>query len=241
MSKKILLALQFWNGDKDQAMRLARTIADMQPGRCDNADFLFMSRFDCTQDAPTIQEVSRKFNVFQAVSRRRGTGWPHGCNDLWFGTLDHIYSKTVARQMPEYKAILTFEADCAPTASNWVNELHRAWDLAAPAQIVGSLIPGKDGGHDHINGNMMFTGDLAALKWVTRDVGGCHARGGWDYLLAPQFKKRGWADCPGMRSDYRMETMTREYFEHLITSGVFFHHGCKDGSSLALVQERFVN
>ena len=76
---KILLALQFWKGDKDQAMRVARLIADLEPRHTDFADFLFVSRFDCEQDLATVEYVSQKFNVHTYVNRhRRGTGCRHG-------------------------------------------------------------------------------------------------------------------------------------------------------------------
>jgi len=236
MENKILLALQFWDGDKDRAMQLARLIADLESRHSDAADFLFVSRYDCSQDAETIKHVSKKFNVHAYVNKQRGQLWPHGCNALWFGTMDWVFGYGEAERIPPYKAILTFEADCAPLAPNWISELSREWD-AKSTKVVGALqtSPGP-----HINGNALFSGDKAFLKWVSREVGGCTPHAGWDYVLAPQFKKWGWADSKLFRSWWNYPTMTEETFKQLGREGVAFFHGCKDESLLNHVRRRFL-
>ncbi len=57
---KILIALQFWKGDRDMAMKLARLMADLEPKHSDDADVLFISRFDTMQDVDAVKYVSRK-------------------------------------------------------------------------------------------------------------------------------------------------------------------------------------
>lgn len=235
---KLLLALQYWEGDKEQAGKLARLMADLEPGRSDQADLLLVSRFDCTHDVEVIRHVSAKFNTHVYINRfRRGTGWPHGCNDLWFGTMDWLYAESECKRVPDYKAILTFEADSCPLAPNWISQLSAEWDRLQPAKVVGSLLqaPGE-----HINGNAMFSGDKAFLKWVARDVGGCTPHGGWDYVLAPEFKKRGWADSPFMRSFWGTKSMGAEQLKGLQVGGVSFLHGVKDDSVIRAVREAFV-
>ncbi len=238
MSNKILLALQFWDGDKEQAMKNARLIADLQGKPSDQADFLFMARFDCEQDISTVTRVSSKFETHVVTNRRRrGQGWPHGCNDLWFGVMDWVYCQKEAKRIPDYKAVLTFEADAIPLSPNWINQLHAEWDKAK-VPVVGALqkSPGP-----HINGNAMFSGDLKFLHWVSREVGGCTPVGGWDYVLARDFQKRGWADAKSMRSDWQMKTMAPERFEELLKQQVTFHHGCKDDSGIRHVRSRFIS
>lgn len=237
-AQKILLALQFWRGDKDQAMALARLIADLCPAPCEDADFLFVSRFDCNHDLDTVKHVARRFKVHQYVNRRRGTEWPHGCNDLWFGTMDWAFTFGEAKRIPTYKAILTFEADSCPLSPNWISELSAQWDRLRPAKVVGPLLqhPGE-----HINGNALFSGDKEFLHWVARKVGGCTPAGGWDYVLRHEFKKRGWADCPPMKSFWKTPTMTEPSFLDLVSQGVVFLHGVKDDSVLKHVRKRFIN
>lgn len=216
--RKILLALQFWNGDKARAMEVARLIADLEPRLSEKADFLFVSRFDCSQDEDTIKYVSRKFYTHHYINRTRGEMWPHGCNALWFGTMDWVYSHGLAKRVPDYKAVLTFEADAFPLAPNWVSELHQEWDRVN-VKVLGALqsSPGP-----HINGNALFSGDPAFLKWVAREKGGCRPSGGWDYLLASEFRKRGWSNSNLFRSWWGYPTMTRETFDSLVAQGVVF-------------------
>lgn len=238
MSNKILLALQFWNGDKEQAMKTARLIADLQTGFSEQADFLFMARFDAEQDHSTVTKLSSKFNTHVVTNRRRrGTGWPYGCNDLWFGTMDWVYGHKEANKIPDYKAVLTFEADAIPLSANWITQLHTEWDTAKKF-VVGALqkAPGP-----HINGNAMFSGDMKFLHWVSRQVGGCSPMGGWDYLLAKEFQRRGWADAKSMRSEWQMKTMTEDRFTELLKQNVTFHHGCKDDSGIRHVRSRFLS
>jgi len=237
MSDKLLLALQFYGGDKEMAMRLARLIADLEPRHSEFADFLFVSRFDCEQDLKTVEYVSQKFNTHTYINRhRRGTGWPHGPNDLWFGTMDHIYDFSQAKRFPPYKAVLTFEADACPLVPNWHRELSRAWD-EKPVKVLGSLLqyPGW-----HINGNALFSADLKFLYWVSRQIGGCSPISGWDFKLAKEFKQAGWADCPKMNSHWQTKTMSEERIEELRNSGVVFLHGVKDNSVIAHMRKRFV-
>lgn len=236
MGNKILLAIQFWKGDKERAMQVARLIADLEPRHSDQADFLFVSRFDCTHDDDTVKYVSRKFNVHTYINRSRGELWPHGCNTLWFGTMDWIFSYGMAERIPPYKAVLTFEADAFPLVPNWVSMLSEEWDQAK-VKILGAMqiYPAR-----HINGNAMFSCDPAFLKWIARTKGGCTPHAGWDFILADEFRRKGWADCPKMRSWWGYPTMPRETFEDLTRQGVIFFHGCKDDSIIRHVRERFL-
>lgn len=235
--KKLLLALQFWERDREQAMKVAKLIADLQPGFCEIADFLFVARFDCEQDMKAIEYVSRKFNVHHFINTRfRGAEWPFGCNSLWFGTMDWVFTMTEAQRIPEYKAVLTFEADACPLTPNWLTDLSAFWDKAN-TKVVGAL---QSNPAPHINGNAFFSCNLGFLKWIARDVGNCTPHAGWDFVLAQAFKKHGWADCPAMRSWWQMATMPPETFDQLTREGVVFFHGCKDDSVLRQVREKFV-
>lgn len=235
--KKLLLALQFWEKDRPAAMDVARLIADLHPGFCETADFMFVARFDCEQDMKTIDYVSRKFNVHHFVNTKfRGAEWPHGPNALWFGTMDFVFSMSEAKRIPDYKAVLTFEADACPLTPNWLSVLSQEWDKAE-TKVLGAM---QTAPAPHVNGNALFSCDLPFLKWIARDVGGVTPHAGWDFVLANAFKKKGWADCPSMRSWWNMATMDKGTFEDLCKQGVVFHHGVKDDSLRRLVRQRFV-
>lgn len=233
--QKILLALQFWNGDKVEAMKRARLIADLSFKHSDKADFLFFSRFDTTHDPETIKHVSRKFDTHYAVNRRRGIGWPSGCNDLFFGMVDWVYSQKEAGRVPDYKAILAFEADSCPLHSNWINQLSESWDKAK-SKIHGPLLENGP----HVNGNCLVSAEMKFLKWLSRTKGGCSPIGGWDYLMYGDFKPWGISDAPCMKSWWRVPTMDSATYEGLLSQNVCFLHGVKDDSLVRLVRKKYV-
>lgn len=243
-SNKLLLALQFWNGDRSQALKLARLLADLEVGHCNIADFLFVSRFDTAHDQATIKHVSRKFNVFSYVSKGRGTGWPAGCNDLLLGTVGWFYHKKAAGQIPGYKAIFCFEADGIPMRKDWIAGLHQEWDRVNAKNKIfqaGAWLPnGPDSiGTGHINGNCLLTGDLPLLKWFLGVAGGVTQSAGWDWALSPQFKTRGWADIPQIRSVWRTP-MTEELFLAGMKEKRIWHHGVKDDAGIKFCRKYLV-
>lgn len=248
--KKILIAIPFWEQDKEQAILAARLIADLQVGHSDKADVLLMSRFDCPPaDKELLGYISRKFNCFSQVCKRRGVGWGHGSNELFFGVMDWVYANTVARKLQEYKAILMFESDSCPLTPNWLTELHDSWDQSQrgpkPVKVFGPLLaqpehPRMPKGISHINANALYSGDIKFLKTVARDIGGCSPHGGYDWFLAPRFMQIGWKDCPQIKSWWRHCNATPAVLDSLIHQGVVMMHGFKDNSLLNLVRQRYL-
>ena len=226
---KILLALQFWNGDKEMAMRLARMIARNERRHSNEADFLFVARHDSSHDRRAIADVSQRFNTHVYTSRRCGTGWPHGCNDLWFATMEWVMCMQEGKKT-NYKAVLTFEADCVPLVQNWITVLSDEWDKAGKKVVMGAM---QSQPWPHINGNAMFSTDSKFLHWLVRKVSAVPARSGWDCHLANEFQKRGWANCNKMQSLYQMPTLPGDAVEDMLKLGVAFLHGVKDDSVLS--------
>lgn len=242
---KILLALQFWERDREQGMAAARLIADLEPRHNDRADFLFAARFDAKHDNATVEHVSKKFNTFTFTNRhRREEGWPAGPNALWFGTLDHIYDYGTAGKMPEYKAILTFEPDCVPVVPHWINALHSAWDSVSGKGIktLGHLLqyPPQPKVRFHINGNALFSGELSFLHHIARKIGGCPPSSGWDFFLAPEFKKLGWSDTKVIRSHWNAQTCSAPFMDRITNEGCVFLHGVKDFSAQTYIRNRYL-
>jgi hypothetical protein len=238
---KILIVLMFWAGDKAQAMKLARLLADLEPGHSEKADFLFVSRFDCTHDDETARYVSRKFNVFKHTSKRRGTGWPLGCNSIFFGALEFVYHKLANGLIPHYKAVLFLGADGAPLRANWIDIFHEAWNKSKP-YVAGAMILDPTGGHDHINGDCaLLSGDLNFLKWLAVTVGDVSTVAGWDWVLSAEFNRWGWVDFPFVRSVWRAPMpMTEEIWNDEAARGTVWYHGIKDYSLLALSRKNLL-
>ena len=238
MINRMLIALQYWNGDRNRALTLAHFLADLEPVKCKIADFLMVARFDSSIDDDTTRHLARKFNTYTLRSRRRATGWPDGCNELWFSTMEWVQSMTNARRIPAYKAIFTCEADGCPIQANWIDRMSSEWDRVnreKPVVIAGALVePGP-----HINGNALITGEPRFLHWISRRVGGVRPGCGWDFCMAPEFKRLGWADIPGMKSIYNTPSFSEEDYANMIKNDWIWVHGGKDTSLINLGRKRF--
>lgn len=218
----------FWEGDREPAMKLARLIADLEPGHCDKADFLFVSRFDSKHDDATVRHVSRKFNVYTHTSKRRGTGWPMGCNAIFFGMLEWAYHKMAAGMVPHYKSILVLGADGAPLRNDWIEPF--VTSQRPDVFMSGALILDPVNGHDHINGDCaLLSGDLKFLKWLTLGIGDVSAHAGWDWVLSADFKRWGWKNLPFVKSVWnRQGRFTQQDWEDEVNLGTVWFHGVKN-------------
>lgn len=244
ISPKILICLTFWEGDRADAMNLARLLADLQPGPglCREADFLFVARFDAKHDQSTINYVSRKFKVFTHISKRRGTGWPTGCTELFFGAFEWIYHKMAAYMIPQYKAILNIEADSLPLVKDAIQQLSALWDrLPAGTCVAGPWL--ENGVHEdlgHINGGAcLLSGRLDFLKWLVKRAGISVRGGGWDFVLAPQFREWGWYKMPQIQSLWQVP-INEELFHQSIQRGIIYSHGHKGDLGVKLVRRHLM-
>jgi hypothetical protein len=243
-SNKILIVLPFWSGDKPIAMKLARLLADLEPTHSEDADILFVSRFDCTHDDTTMQAVSRKFNVFKHTSQRRGTGWPMGCNSIFFGSLEWVYRKMEAKQIPQYQAVLFLGADGGPLKTGWIQHFVSSWREANKDKkicMAGALID-PQGDHPHINGDCaLLSGDLSFLKWLTLGVGDVSTVAGWDWVLSSDFSQRGWADFPFVRSLWNKRTpFSEEDWDAEKALGTVWFHGQKGFSLIDMSRKKLL-
>lgn len=241
VSDKILIVLQYWEGDKNQAMRLARLLADLEPAHTEKADFLFLSRFDCGHDLDTIKYVSRKFNTFQYRSPRRGVGWPCGCNELTFGGLEWFYHKKASGQIPNYKAAFLLESDGVPLQKDWIAQVSADWDgFKSDSCVAGAWLEhGAFPDVGHINGNLLMTGDLKFLHWLVKRVGGVDSRVGWDFILARDFMEWGWTKYPRIVSAWRTP-LSEAMFLKAQSEGVLYWHGVKDNKGIELCRKHLL-
>lgn len=240
-TSKTLFMFQFWEGDKPEAMELARLIADIQQGHSQEADFLFLARFDSTHDEKTIKHVSRKFNTYKYTSPRRGTGWPHGCNELFLGGMEWIYGMKSMNRIPRYQTIFSLEADCVPMSRDWITRLKREWYLAnqtKPVFMAGAWLPNcpQNDGSGHINGCAVMSGDMKFLKWLIETLSRLKSPIGWDYAFSQDFKGWGWAALPGFTCAWRAP-MSEAVFLDARKQGCFLWHGCKGFDALNLCRK----
>lgn len=226
--KKGVIAIQYWRGDIDKAMRLARFIADLEPTRRDDIDFVFIARADCDHDETAVQYVSRKFNVRKLKCIARATGHPWGCWVLWYSLMEWFYLGRQSGKLPEYKWIFPFEADCVPISRTWINECHDEF-LRLNTSLVGSE---TFHWQHHLNGNLMATSNLDFLRWLIRDVTvtGVPRKEPWDIYMFPKFTQWGVGFSSKIINRCGQRTMEQKEFDWLRTHGWAFVHGVKDDS-----------
>lgn len=237
MSEKFLIALQFYPGDKENAMRLARLITDFQKVHSTEADFLFAARFDTIADPKTVEYVSRKFNVYSMVSRRKGTGWPFGTTELVCSALEWAYSNIRAARCPRYKAVFTCEGDGVPLVSDWISSFSAAWDGFPKGTKVAGDIDERPNCPRHINGNAFFSTDPYFLNWmVSKALPLTPPQAPWDIYLAKAFETRGWSRMPGLRNYWQTPTMNYAWYAQELAQSVKWIHGVKDSSLYDLIR-----
>lgn len=238
-SNKILIVLQFWDGDKAQAMKLARLLADLEDTHSVQADFLFVARFDSHHDTNAVRYVSRRFNTHTHTSRRRGVGWPCGCNSLFFGGLEWVYHKMNAGQIPHYRGVLILGADSVPLEKDWISTMLAGWSKVNKKKkvyLAGAMA--EAGGRVHINGDcILLSGDLDFLKWLAVTVGDVSVAAGWDWILSEEFASWGWADFSFVKSLWRKPTFTEAEWTIYKDAGVSWVHGVKDDSLLEIARK----
>lgn len=235
---RLVLALQFWSGDREAAMRNARRIADNEPRFRHDVEFLFVARFDCPHDAATVAHVSKKFKTSTWTASRTGTGWPAGCNDLWADLFcSHSMRQLYSGAWADVKAVFTMEADCIPVAPDWIDQISAEWDRAAGLGkfIVGCFMPPPvNGPVGHINGNALFPPDMFVR---VPQILGCNATQGWDFVHALAFEPH-WFKTPLITNYYGAKNVAEADIRRVAPDGRVpaIVHGAKD-----LSVERFAD
>lgn len=170
------------HSDQESALYLARLIADNEPHKRFDVEFAISYRPD---SSPVIVEeiahiLHQKFQTVHVhKSLRSGTGWPHGCNDLWFDTMSWA-AELVSTKRTKCTGILTFESDNLPLKRDWINILINEWkenhrDMLAVGNIWPIPIP-------HVNGNGMFS--MRLQDKLGARMHGCAAHKPWDLHMA---------------------------------------------------------
>lgn len=224
MNRRLVLMLQFWQGDKEAAMRNARRIADNEPTFREDVEFFFTTRFGTEHDAETMEYVSKKFKVTSYTSNRRDSGWPNGPNALWCDSMMECHRRVKSGDWAWVKAVFTFEADCIPVHREWVNRLHKEWD---ETERIGKWLTGWLGPHadtGHINGNALFHPNI--FHFIPQ-IAGAPANVAWDCAFARLLQPH-WRAAAFLENLYNQRGNSEEQLQDIVNSGVVLIHGVKD-------------
>lgn len=249
----IVLNCQYWEGDRAQAMELARLIADLEPVKRDDVVFMFTARFDCKHDEKTIAYVAQKFKVLRYTTSRKATGWPNGPNQMMGESYHHLVEIWMKGKLPGIKGVLFMEADCVPLDRNWINLIVDEWQRSGK-QVYGAWLKPGDAGVEHINGNCIISMDF----WrKNKAIFHPPEQGGWDatlaYCLLPQgaassliwsdyrlgTSDNSWKGCDYLWASKRYGSPHNELFGRDLHP-VYFH-GCKVMNGLKCARQRLLN
>jgi hypothetical protein len=159
-----VIALQFYEGDMPQALRLARLLADIELEHREDVTIALCPRFDvvsrdaCEGIERTLWHLYAKFPALVIQSTTpTGIGHPEGPNGLWahtFGELARMWSDGLL----DREAVMFIEPDGCPLRTDWIEMMLLEADRAfgAGKRVVGALMTG-DGPKrcPHVNGTLL--------------------------------------------------------------------------------------
>jgi len=236
----LVLALQYWNGDREQALTLARRIADIESQRRTDVAIEFVLRFDAKPPSPeTIAYVGEKFNVSVYRCLRRGEGHPSGCNDMvhdYFGKCwerwlrDRVFHDNV-------DGVWLFEGDNVPLRKDWLDVMVAEWKEAREAGkcVLGCWEPYPEG-VGHINGNMIVAPDIYGR---IKGLEGCPSQIAWDFFHAEKFAPL-WFKSKHLINLYKQrEVAETKLFTKSGAARYANCHGVKDNSVYDMALKKF--
>lgn len=229
--KKFLVALQYWEGDRESSLSLLELFHETVSEKNPWADLVIVHRFDTT---PPPEDLLKKLHVnfnkvYVVKGAHQSVGWPDGCNGLWYNLVSYAGERFLFyRDWVEYKAFLSMESDSCPLVDEWLRVLSREWDDNEVC-VLGAWDSrnGDCPGLGHINGNGMFDINLAGKAGVPL----LPPQGkGWDTYFARLFKTLGWQGTYAIRNIWNHPTLDEKTFLQMRKDGAVFLHGIKDFS-----------
>lgn len=242
---KLMLALQYYDGDKEEAMELALLLADIQEENPNNeCEFLISHHAKSSPpDEEVVKRLSKVFTLHVYKGTRLETGHPGGCNALWHDTMH--YCTLLAKKRPEfYSGVFTFEGDGVPTCLDWIKRLSEEW-AESPSYALGHISGPPEHPVVHMNGNAIFQMDITSQLRLT----GCAINLSWDFAHAARLSK-GWRASRLIFNDYSQRNVDhgRLFGEKTREASPYngekiqpvWVHGVKDDSARKLVREKLL-
>lgn len=177
---RLAVVMQFHKGDVAAALCQAGLIARMQKEPDPNVVFiLFAARnveeIDPVILAPVLRELKDKFETHVWRGERRGDGYPHGPNDMWYEVNQRIFEE-VRNDRLKVDTIFTIESDTCPTQADWISQLMNEYE-GCGKDVLGCItqfMPGPEG--LHVNGNLVLPVGFCFKYYLVS----CPATVAWD-------------------------------------------------------------
>lgn len=230
MTPKLVIALQYWDGDHPQAQNLARMIADIELVKRPDIEFVLVRRFDARPFDPDVSNLlADKFALSHFQTKTPWTGWPAGPNAMALDFLYHVSTKPVS----DGCGVLLIEPDCIPLSRDWLSHLMTAWDVNSKRLMMGAWRP-SGGQYGHVNGNAMMSPAFATDVHLKDIIGPDLA---WDAAVAPYIHGR-WDATTLIKNRFRGLNATKDIFTPDGDGPApVLCHGFKDDSAYILAKD----
>lgn len=238
--RKLLIVLNYWNGDRDMALKLADLIADLEPSRNMKADFMFHRRFDAEKMPSALKDrLSEKFEVVHDIKCRRmnAVGYPYGPNEMFYDLVERMNNREY--QM-DYYAFLNMEADCCPLSPDWIDKMIEAYDEAYHERKSATGHVVTHASMTHLNGVAIYSIDFWSKAGGMNIIGG-PANEGYDTYHANRVMPIS-KDTSSILLDFNRKTINEEDIGTLSKNGQrpYLFHGVKDMSAIVAVRNKYI-
>lgn len=190
MTPNFVIALSYHHADAEQATKLAKLMADIEPSYRDDILVLLVRRFDTIQPLEMLEAIAKKFPVATFKTTTPWTGWPAGCNAVAMDTIGYAQRCYYTHlgfgpdSWANVRGVLLMEPDCVPCTSDWLNRIIAEWGRASEGTLqMGAWRP-SGGEHGHINGCCVLPPDF--FGHVSSEVIGPDLA--WDCAISPYVK-----------------------------------------------------
>ena len=239
-ARKLLIVINYWEGDRLMAKTLAELIADLEPKRNEKADILFFRRYDAEQMPNLlIDKMTDKFVKCKQLKCRRmnAVGYPYGPNEMFYDLLERMNNM---EWQSEYYAFLNMEADCVPLAPCWIDKLIEEFGSAYDEGkfAIGHVVQHNPG--THLNGSALYSNDFWQRAGGMNMIGG-PAASAYDIYHANRILPIA-KDSSAMLMDFNRKTINESDLDNVRKNGEkpVYLHGVKDMSALVGIRNKYI-
>lgn len=171
----MIFALQYYVGDLEQTMALARLVADNEPRYRDDVLFALVCQPGTPVDAltrATIDHCGLKFPIEHVVSPLGAQGHPEGCTALFAGTAMNYHELWRAGELQHDSICMLDGGDGVPLHCDWISMMIREHEETTLGR--GKLITGTPYFLGtcplHVNPNAVFDLSVFDKTKISMDV-----------------------------------------------------------------------
>jgi hypothetical protein len=158
----LAIVIQFWKGDKREALALARLLADIEPAPREDVGLVLARQSNCQLTADIIQAsvyCAQKFPriAHHCVKVPESVRYPEAAFLLWSETTAWLAEEYYSGRSP-FGDFFTVEADGGPLSTCWIDRLKKAH---RETRLQGKRVTGPRISTDppHVNGTMIIGAD----------------------------------------------------------------------------------